>query len=317
MMAFFRQRVLLLAILVAAVWVDADMKLDCRPDHMTLVWTESRTQVDPSLFRLGNCFPTSVAAREAAFSVALNDCNFKRMVTGDHLLYTNDLTFISSPDSHLLPFSHPVVCAYERPKDWYPLVYDPVFNTYGQGDLVFHIGLMNVDFSGPAASTTFPLGSFIPIMASVEQNRHQPLLLLLEECVAAPTPEMQPGSPFYPIITNKGCLMDSKISGSKFEPRQKSSEIRLSLQTFKFSVDVEVYIHCELVAWDPFGLDNTKKACHYIKDHGWELLDDPEYSNLCDCCDSSCKSRRMRSIASGKHGVVQKAVLGPLTITET
>ncbi|KAF0047347.1 hypothetical protein F2P81_000980 [Scophthalmus maximus] len=240
----------------------------------------------------------SVAAREAAFSVALNDCNFKRMVTGDHLLYTNDLTFISSPDSHLLPFSHPVVCAYERPKDWYPLVYDPVFNTYGQGDLVFHIGLMNVDFSGPAASTTFPLGSFIPIMASVEQNRHQPLLLLLEECVAAPTPEMQPGSPFYPIITNKGCLMDSKISGSKFEPRQKSSEIRLSLQTFKFSVDVEVYIHCELVAWDPFGLDNTKKACHYIKDHGWELLDDPEYSNLCDCCDSSCKSRRMRSIAS-------------------
>lgn len=115
------------------------MKLDCRPDHMTLVWTESRTQVDPSLFRLGNCFPTSVAAREAAFSVALNDCNFKRMVsgitcgrslgpcslqlidtcvpsqvTGDHLLYTNDLTFISSPDSHLLPFSHPVVCAYER-----------------------------------------------------------------------------------------------------------------------------------------------------------------------------------------------------------
>lgn len=30
-----------------------------------------------------------------------------------------------------------------RPKDWYPLIYDPVFDTYGQGDLVFYIGLMN------------------------------------------------------------------------------------------------------------------------------------------------------------------------------
>ena len=30
-----------------------------------------------------------------------------------------------------------------RPKDWYPLIYDPVFDTYGQGSLVFHVGLMN------------------------------------------------------------------------------------------------------------------------------------------------------------------------------
>ncbi|MEQ2183295.1 hypothetical protein GOODEAATRI_031311 [Goodea atripinnis] len=67
------------------------------------------------------------------------------------------------------------------------------------------------DFSGPAESTTFPLGSMIPIMASVEQVTHQPLLVLLEECV---------------------------------------------------------YIHCTMAAWDPNGLDNTKKACHYVKDHG-------------------------------------------------
>lgn len=30
-----------------------------------------------------------------------------------------------------------------RPKDWYPLIYDPEFDTYGQADLVFSIGLMN------------------------------------------------------------------------------------------------------------------------------------------------------------------------------
>ncbi|XP_049888848.1 zona pellucida sperm-binding protein 3-like [Epinephelus moara] len=315
MMAFFWQGALLLS-LAASMSVYADMKLDCRPDFVTVVWTESRSQADLSLFRLGNCFPTSISAREAVFSVDFNDCNFRRMVTGDQLIYTNDLTYISPPDSHILAFTHPVVCAYERPKDWYPLIYDPVFQTYGQGDLVFHIGLMNDDFSGPAESTSFPLGSFIPIMASVAQKTHQPLLLLLEECVAASTPELQPDSSIYPIITNKGCLVDSMISRSKFEPRQKSSEIHLSLQAFRFALGEQVFIHCTLVAWDPSGLDNTKKACHYVKEQGWELLDNPSYSNLCDCCESSCKSRRMRSIATGKHGIVQKAVLGPLTITD-
>lgn len=74
----------------------------------------------------------------------------------------------------------------------------------------------------------------------------------------------------------------------------------------------------------------------------WELLDNAAYSNLCDCCDSNCKSRWTRSTVSGicttsavlnsthcialklfvfspktgKHGMVQKAVLGPLTITD-
>ncbi|KAK1898404.1 Zona pellucida sperm-binding protein 3 [Dissostichus eleginoides] len=186
-----------------------------------------------------------------------------------------------------------------RPKDWYATIYDPVFKTYSLGDLQFNIGLMNEDFSGPAESTRFPLGSIIPIMASVVQKTHQPLLLLLEECVAATTPELYPESTMYPIISNKGCLLESVSSRSKFEPRQKSSEIRLSLQTFTFAMGEEVFIHCKLLAWDPNGLDSTKKACHFVEGHGWELLDNLAQSNLCDCCESTCKSRRQRSVASG------------------
>lgn len=30
-----------------------------------------------------------------------------------------------------------------RPKDWLPRIYDPVFETFGQADLVFHIGIAN------------------------------------------------------------------------------------------------------------------------------------------------------------------------------
>ncbi|XP_041848015.1 zona pellucida sperm-binding protein 3-like [Melanotaenia boesemani] len=314
MMALFWCCVLL-SFLVAASLANAELKLDCKPGHVTLVWMDSRSQADTSLFRLGSCFPTSFTSRDVFFSVEFNNCDFRRLVTGNELNYTNELIYPSYPGSHVLPFTLPVVCSYERPKDWYPLLYEPVFSTFGVEQLVFHIGIMNDDFSGPAESTSFHLGSLIPIMASVEQQTHQPLLVLLDECVAATTPDLQSGSDLYPIITNKGCLVDSKTSRSKFEPRQKSSEIRLSLQAFRFALEQEVYIHCSIVAWDPHGLDNTKKACHYVKDHGWELLDDHVSSGICACCDSTCKTRKTRSL-SGNAGLVQQAVIGPLTITD-
>lgn len=62
------------------------------------------------------------------------------------------------------------------------------------------------DFSGPAESTVFPLGSFVPIWAAVNQQGHQPLALFLEECVASTTPEMNSDTLIHPLITNKGCV---------------------------------------------------------------------------------------------------------------
>ncbi|XP_029970955.1 zona pellucida glycoprotein 3f, tandem duplicate 1 [Salarias fasciatus] len=298
MMAFVWWCVPLLS-LVAAVSVNADLTLDCRPDFVTLVWTEHRPHVDTSLFRLGSCFPSSTTAREAVFSVYFTDCNFRQLVTGKTLMYFTELSYKPSSDPQASPESYLIVCEYDRPERWSPEYSLPEFDTYDQDALVFHIGLMNADFSGPAESTSFPLGSIIPIMASVEQGSHQPLLLLLEECEASTTPDLRPGSSLYTIISNKGCLVDSKESRSRFEPRENSSEIKLSLQAFRFALGEEVFIHCTLVAWDPNGLDKTKKACHYVKDQGWNLLDNPSYNSLCDCCGSTCKSRKIRSLESG------------------
>uniref|UniRef100_A0A669B2N5 Zona pellucida glycoprotein 3f, tandem duplicate 1 n=1 Tax=Oreochromis niloticus TaxID=8128 RepID=A0A669B2N5_ORENI len=214
--------------------------------------------MDTSLLRLGSCFPTSLTDREAVFTVDFNDCNFR------------------------------------RPRDWYPLVYEPVFSTYGLEELVFHIGLMNADFSGPAESTRFPLGSIIAIKASVEQQTHQPLLLLIDECVAATTPELQPEN-LKIILRNHA--------------RNLNPGKRLQRSGYPFNLLVnrgillilQVFIHCSLVAWDPNGLGNTKKACNYIKDYGWELIDDPTHSSLCDCCESSCKARKTRDLVAGIH----------------
>ncbi|XP_077357022.1 zona pellucida sperm-binding protein 3-like [Festucalex cinctus] len=312
MMAFVWHSALLLSF-AAAIAVYADVKLDCRPDFVTLVWTETRHHADTSLFRLGTCAPASSSVREATFNAEYTDCNFRTMVTENKVVHTNDLLYLS-PDSQVQTLVHPVICVFDRPKGWSPNTYEPVFSTYGQSGLVFHMALMNDDFTGPAESSRFALGSFIPIAARVEENAHQPMLLLMEECIATTTPQPQTDH-FYSIIGNKGCLLDSKLSRSRFQPREISSEIRLYLQAFKFALEEEVFIHCKLLAWDPSGIDITKKACNFVKGHGWELVDNPAHK-LCDCCETTCKSRWSRSVHSGKHGVVQNAVLGPLTITE-
>uniref|UniRef100_A0A4W5KDA2 Zona pellucida glycoprotein 3f, tandem duplicate 1 n=1 Tax=Hucho hucho TaxID=62062 RepID=A0A4W5KDA2_9TELE len=189
---------------------------------------------------------------------------------------------------------------YCSPVDWAPPILDLVlFHTYGEGDLVYHMGLMKDDFSGPHLSREYPLGSFIHILATLEQKAHQPLLLLIEECGDRNTRAAAGGLrvPYHQGVCTIGCLVDSMTSNSKFEPRQETSDIHLSLQAFKFTVGEEVYIHCKILAWDPSGLDTSRKACHYVQ--GWELLDDPSHSNLCSCCDSSCKSQRRRGIPSG------------------
>lgn len=118
------------------MFVFADMKLDCQPGYVTLVWTEKRALADMSLFRLGSCFPSSFSPREAVFKVDVEDCGFSRMVrrgapaggavsgvstsvsepqvTGDVIVHSNDLVYMPLDESQDLPFRHPVVCVYPR-----------------------------------------------------------------------------------------------------------------------------------------------------------------------------------------------------------
>lgn len=38
----------------------------------------------------------------------------------------------------------------------------------------------------------------------------------------------------------------------------------------------------------------------------WQMLDNPAYSSLCDCCESTCRSRKTRSIATGMGSMCPK-----------
>ncbi|XP_065133206.1 zona pellucida glycoprotein 3f, tandem duplicate 1 [Paramisgurnus dabryanus] len=296
----------------------AAVTVDCGKNSMSVRWAETQSQVDPYSLLLGDCSPTQVTIKpfgtEAVFNAEFGACTIRRLVTVSQMLFETEIT--STTTSKGSSVYYPVSCAYDRPEDWAPPLYDPLlFHTHGQGDLNFHMALMMDDFSAVATSTTFSLGSMIPIAASVDQHSHQPLLLLLEECVASTTPELGPDSQMYPLITNKGCLVDSKKTNSKFLPRSQMSEIRLSLQAFKFAIGEDVYIHCELVAWDPKDLDGGKKACQYDKTNSrWMLFDDPSQSSLCSCCDTNCQGRKKRELAA--ESLDSTYVLGPLVIVE-
>lgn len=90
------------------------------------------------------------------------------------------------------------------------------------------------------------------------------------------------------------CLVDGIGTRSRFEERQNSSDLKLSLQAFKFDDGEEVsetdsiafllcvcvvqfscslsqyqvFIRCKLLAWNPDDMGNTKKACNYNEHHG-------------------------------------------------
>ncbi|KAK9979118.1 hypothetical protein ABG768_012563 [Culter alburnus] len=311
---------MLVVFLILAVFLvaQAAVTVDCGKNSMSVRWTEANSQVDPSLLRMGGCSPTQVSVKpqgsEAIFYAEFGDCDIRRMVTINELIYETEIT--STMLSKAQPIYYPVTCKYERPEDWALPLYDPLlFHIHGQGDLTFRMALMKDDFSGVATTTTFSLGTTIPIAASVDQKTHQPLILLLDECVASTTPELGPDSQIYPLITNMGCLVDSKKTNSRFLPRNQLSEIRLSLQAFKFAIGQDVYLHCMLVAWDPRDLGRSKKACQYDRNSSrWVLFDDPSQSSLCSCCDTNCQGRKKREITADSF--TSTSVLGPLVIIE-
>ncbi|XP_041945610.1 zona pellucida sperm-binding protein 3-like [Alosa sapidissima] len=309
---------------LCVVFADNDIQIKCGEDTVLVKWTVGpELSMNASRLLLGSCyanhfFPLPGGGGQAVFLYPFNACNFRKRIIGDKLIYKNTLAFRPRPKPKPAAMSFLVECIYTREKGLVPPFLNPGFvRVQGHSQLYFHMGILNKNLTGPAQSNSFPLGSFIPVWAYVEQHAHQPLLLLLDECVASDAIELEPTTLVHPIITNHGCLNDGKNGNSKFLPRYESSAVVLYLQAFRFSLEKEIYIHCKLVAWDPNRFDKDRKMCNFNKEsERWELLDDPSESDVCHCCDSVCKRRIIRDVDSEPQGLVQNAVLGPLIITE-
>ncbi|XP_076838208.1 zona pellucida glycoprotein 3f, tandem duplicate 2 [Brachyhypopomus gauderio] len=320
-MVFLWHVLLVLAAPTLVLSIDPNVQLECRKDSVKVTWKVDQALVDkPSRLLLGNCFPSKFSRTAdgggiAIFHYRLSECRFRQMKTKKHLVYKNVLAFRPLTGPSTTTTNYPIECVYERPAWIHPYV-EPAFGALqGHGKLVFHMGLLNDDLSGPALSRIFTLGSFIYIWAAVEQQNHQPLMLHMDECVATNTAALGPESQIYPVITNKGCLVDGKSGHSRFLARSDPSSLVLRLQAFTFALNTEVYFHCKLTVWDPENLNEEKKSCNFNRDlGGWELLDDPSHNDLCRCCDYGCRKRKQSFHSEAKERV-ERHVLGPLVIT--
>ncbi|XP_076139508.1 zona pellucida sperm-binding protein 3 [Alosa pseudoharengus] len=184
------------------------------------------------------------------------------------------------------------VSSRERPALLTPLAAQPGIPGTNEEKAIFSMELMNDDYSGPAPSTTFTVGSKISLRATVAVRTDAPQQIFLNECVMTESSDPYLANETYTIITDEGCLLESKYGNATFLPREKPSEIRLSLAAFGFADTEEVYLHCKLVSWQVQKLDVDMKACYYRKDkRKWELLDDSSRSDICSCCDSICQQR--------------------------
>uniref|UniRef100_A0A673AHN8 Zona pellucida sperm-binding protein 3-like n=1 Tax=Sphaeramia orbicularis TaxID=375764 RepID=A0A673AHN8_9TELE len=296
----------------------------CSKDSLRITWRIPEKAVpDAARLFLGNCYPSnlnvaSTGEADVVFNYTFSDCRFKKQVKGKYLIYKNELSFRPKPRPNPPVYVFPIQCVTRRSNAWVPHFLNPGSGlSEGRSSLVFNMALLNEDLTGIAKTNVVPLGSFIAIWAAVEQKSHQPLLLLMEECVATTTLELHTNTPRYPIISNQGCLQESVKGNAMFLPRYHSSALIVYLQSFKLNDGDVVYIHCKLVAWDPNSLSDSRKACHYSKEsESWELLDDPLQSSLCCNCDNTCDRRKRREVENESHSLSYNSVVGPLFIVD-
>ncbi|XP_051751115.1 zona pellucida sperm-binding protein 3-like [Ctenopharyngodon idella] len=305
----------LLLMFVATTMAQKDFSIDCGiDDWVTVRWRpglDFSQKVDPSRALLGNCPPRSLVSKDTLlFRALLHDCGFIKQVVAGQVTYSNMLIYERRPG---LPFiSQSIQCVYDL-----PVGEESAFSAeepdVTEGPETFNMEIMNTDFSGPAPSLTFKLGSSIPVRATVEPWSHRPLRIYLESCVFATDADISRATQVHPIIANAGCLMESKAGNSSFLPRQRPDEIRLYLEAFKFALGEKIFLHCDLEAFAVQSLNMDRKACHYVQEqHRWELLDDPSQSYACSCCDSTCLWRTDAMM----DGVSARKVLGPFVIVE-
>ncbi|XP_066461072.1 zona pellucida sperm-binding protein 3-like [Eleutherodactylus coqui] len=282
---------------------------------------KNRMLLDPRSLSLGKCPVSSTTALQGflVFEYKLYDCGFSRMVFGNLVKFFTDLVY--RPDAAAVnvfpqPFRKQIICLSNISMIPTPIETTVVVQESGAGHLDFSFQIMNDDFSAPSDIKEFFLGSLIFLAISVETANHMPLQLFVDEAIVAPTNNLSDSEKHYVLINNHGCLVDGKVASSRFVEPLQLDTIRLTFPAMKFVGNDEVYLHFKLIVWDP-KTANGLKACSYLREiNRWQLLGNPQ-SDLCSCCDSTCKlsSRRKRDTEDKSDaGIIHTMVLGPFKI---
>uniref|UniRef100_A0A8C7HJ50 Zona pellucida sperm-binding protein 3 n=1 Tax=Oncorhynchus kisutch TaxID=8019 RepID=A0A8C7HJ50_ONCKI len=213
--------------------------------------------IHPADLTLGGCAVTGedASAQVLIFVTELHECGSTLTMTEDSLVYVFTLRYTPATlgSSRIVRTREVVVwveCHYQRNHYVSSDSVKPTWNPYASTKvaeelLYFSLRLMTDNWQLERPSKEYVLGDNINFEASVVQFFH-----------------------VYAFIENRGCLVDTKLTGSRsqFIPRTMDDTLQFQIEAFRFHVvnTGSLYITCLLKATTASSpIDHGNKACSF------------------------------------------------------
>lgn len=278
----------------------SSVRVDCKHDRMFIeVDRAVLGSSDPQgALRVGRCSPNTITEDYVNFELRLwlNECDTEWSLKAGRLVFNNTLHFEPTETRSLIrrsaPFSVDVSCFFNRYQYSYLMAYLPkrgvrnLFKRMRSRDK-FTLTAKNAQWQPLSPSDAFTLGTPMFFEAQTEVLPAGKRLYL-HSCFA--TPEPAPSSePRFDIISNHGCMLESKDGRSTFIPSANNA-VRFSVDAFVFK-EFEgntLHMHCTMSV-GPHSPTVTDKSCNFSPEtHRWVELSGSE--GVCFCCDFTCGS---------------------------
>ncbi|XP_028985597.1 zona pellucida sperm-binding protein 3d.2 isoform X2 [Betta splendens] len=286
----------------------------CKLDKMHVQVSRSVLGADThAQLKLGTCRPSRSTADHVYFEYDVGMCGTKRTIVNNQVTYSNALEYNPPRPQGLIrrtvPFTLPVACYYNRYQYSYKIGYTPevrmrkIFKMM-KNQANFILTPRNARWERLSPSAEFVLGEpmyFEAEASSLSRGER----LYVHSCFATPA-QSHASKPRFPVVTNFGCMVESKEGRSRFIP-YKNNGVRFTVDAFVFKgMTGKLYMHCTMSVGGS-APSPTAKSCNYDADAGrWVELSGPD--SVCTCCDTSCSSRgsAVTEIISSKAWTVEK-----------
>ncbi|KAK7158129.1 hypothetical protein R3I93_009356 [Phoxinus phoxinus] len=249
----------------------------------------------PSLFRLGTCPVSRSDKNFLYFHYDLNDCDSSLTMMNGQIMYSNTVRYTPEPQGTVIravPLTLNVQCLYNRFHYSYKIGFLPVprervLHKIFERRAKFSISVCNERWERLEENVSFVLGEpmYFEVSAAHMSKDER---IFVDSCYATASKDPK-STPQHSVISNYGCMEDSRRQGSLSSFLQRQSNIiRFSVDAFLLPqvTGTHFYLHCTISVHN--AITATAKSCTYDNaERRWdELYTD---ASVCECCDSTCE----------------------------